>query len=142
MRIAMRCCVTSILALVFLGLQACGPATAKPLAEAAVEVFHTQLNTSDFDGIWNAADDSFHKSNARESYEEYLEAVHRKLGHALKTTTVRWSVGYFNFQTRVILQQETQFEHGSGLETFAYILEGNTVKLTHYDIQSRELVIL
>lgn len=142
MRIAARRFLTVILAAVFLGLQACASSTARPLAEEAVKAFHAQLDAGNFDGIWDAADDSFRKASSYDRYDAFIAAVHRKLGHVVKTSTVGWSIAYFNFQTRVVLQQQTQFEHGSGVETFTYVLKDNAARLSGYDIRSSDLITL
>ena len=137
-----RCFGLGALAVALLGLQGCGVSTAKPKAEAAVAAFHRQLDAGQFDAIWDGADESFRNATAHEKYAAFVGAVHRKLGQVVKTTTANWSVRNYNLQTSVVLLQQTEFEHGSGTETFTYLVKGDAVKLVGYNIQSTELVTL
>ena len=134
--------LTTLVLTLLLGLQSCGMTTAKPKAEAAVGAFHDELNAGDFDAIWSGADDAFRKATTRESYDRFMQAVHRKLGKALKTVNANWTVRNFNLKTTVVLLQKTDFEHGSGNETFTYVVTGDAVKLVGYNIQSTDLITL
>jgi hypothetical protein len=112
------------------------------MAEAAATTFHGELNAGDFDAIWSGADDSFRRASTRENYDKFIGAVHRKLGLVVNTTTTGWAIKNFNFQTSVVLVKRSEFEHGSGVETFTYAVHGDSVKLVRYDINSTELVTL
>jgi hypothetical protein len=68
--------------------------------------------------------------------------VHRKLRSVVKSTTVNWSVRNFNLETSVVLVQNTQFERGSGTETFTYVTSGEEVKLAGCHIESTDLITL
>jgi hypothetical protein len=116
--------------------------SAKPKADLAVTAFHKQLDAADYAAIWNAADDAYHEATSRDKSDKLMEAVHRKLGRVLKSSTVNWSVRNFNFKTSVVLAQNTQFEHGSATEVFTYLVSGDVVKLAGYNIQSMDLITL
>jgi hypothetical protein len=134
----------TVLALAVLwGMSGCsGITSAKPKAEAAVSVFHDQLNAADFDAIWNSASDKFHDNAPRPKFDKFIQAVRSKLGRVTGTSNAGWRVGNFNFKTTVVLQQKTTFEHGSGTETFTYVVHGDEVKLEGYNVQSMDLVTL
>jgi hypothetical protein len=137
MRTAARVFPFTVLAFAVLsGVSGCGGmSTAKPKAEAAVEVFHQELNSADFDAIWNGADEGFRSSGTREKFNNYLQAVRSKLGKVVSTTNSGWFVRTFNFKTGVNLRQRTTFEHGTGTEDFNYIVQGDEVKLLGYNVQ-------
>jgi hypothetical protein len=137
---AARCRAVVVLAVALLSLAGCAGNDSKQQAQAAIDVFHGQLNRGDFDAIWNGADEAFRKAAGRDSYDKFLGAVYRKLGRALHTTTNSWSVNSFNLHTSMMLVQHTEFEHGSGTETFTFAVSGNGVTLLGYFIQSMELV--
>lgn len=122
-------------------LAACGMSSAKPKADVAVAGFHKQLDAADFSGIWTSTDESFRQAG-RAKFDKLMDAIHRKLGHVLKSTTVNWSVRNFNLKTSVVLVQETQFERGTATETFTYVTSGDNVKLAGYNIQSMDLMTL
>lgn len=134
--------LAGLLGLLLLGVQGCGMSSAKPVADAAVISFHSQLDAAQFDAIWNGADERFRNGTTHEAYGKIFAAVHRKLGLVTSTATRGWAVNYVNFETRVVLQQQTQFEHGSGEETFTYIVRDNSAKLVAYNISSTELITL
>jgi hypothetical protein len=120
----------------------CGVASSRQHAEAAVDVFHRELNAGDLDAIWNGADDQFRQAVSRQSYDRFVGAVHRKLGRALRTSNQNWSIRNFNLQTSIVLVQHTEFEYGAGTETFTFSVHGEGVKLIGYHIESTELVTL
>jgi hypothetical protein len=134
--------VTGLAVVIFLGLQGCGLSTAKPKAEAAVGVFHEQLNAGNLDAIWNSTDDQFRSATPRAKFDQFIQAVHRKLGRVVKTSGAGWNVMTFNLKTRVVLQQKTEFEHGSGTEVFTYTVNGDEIKLSGYNVNSMELVTM
>ena len=103
-------------------------------------MFHKQLNAGDLNTIWNAADDAFKENSSREQHEKFMNAVHRKLGKVMKTSTVNWSVKSHNLKTMVVLVQQTQFERGTGTEEFTFIAKGKGVKLLGYNVNSMDLI--
>jgi hypothetical protein len=127
---------------ILLGLEGCGISSVKPRAEAAMGVFHEQLDAGDFDAIWNSADDAFRKATPRPNFEKFIQAVHRKLGRVVKTSNTGWNMRSFNFKTSIVLQQNTEFEHGSGTEVFTYTTNGDEVKLLGYNVNSMDLVTM
>ena len=134
--------LASLTLALMLTLQGCGVSTAKPKAEAAITQFHNLLDADNLDAIWSNADDSLRQASSREKFDKFMQAVHRKLGRVLKTTNTQWFVGNFNLKTTVVLQQKTDFEHGSGTEKFTYVVAGDAVKLVGYNILSDDLVTL
>jgi len=115
---------------------------AKAKAEAAMETFHEQLSAGDFDAIWQTTDDTFRKVTPRPDFEKVEAAIQRKLGRVVRTTDAGWRMQTFNFKSSIVLQQKTEFEHGSGKETFTFVIHGDEVKLAGYYINSMELVTL
>jgi Protein of unknown function (DUF4019) len=127
---------------ILLGLQGCGVSADKAKAEAAMGVFHQQLDAEDFNAIWSSTDDALRAATSRPNFEKFVQAVHRKLGHVVKTSGAGWRVQSFNFKTSVVLQQKTDFEHGSGTETFTFVVHGEDLKLAGYHVDSTDLVTL
>jgi hypothetical protein len=123
-------------------LIACGIASSKKKAESAVTRFHERFNRADFEGIWVSADDSFRRVGTREQYDKLMRSIHGKLGRVVKSTLVNWSIQNANLTSIVVLVQSTEFEHGTGTESFAYVTVGDDVKLNSYHIESSDLVAL
>lgn len=125
--------------ILLLGMQGCGTSAPTPLAQSAVSSFHSELNAAKFDDIWNGADDLFRNKTSHENYAKLAANVHSKLGLVTSTTAQGWSVNYTDSEARVVLHEQTQFQHGSGLETFMYIVHGNSARLAGYNITSDQL---
>jgi hypothetical protein len=142
MRSARLYAISLLLGLAALALGGCGAMASKDQALAAVDTFHAQLNAGNLDAIWNDADDAFRAAAPRDKFEKFVGAVHRKLGQVMKTTSAGWSVNSYNFKTRVVLKQTTQFERGNGVETFTFAVNGAAVKLVGYNIESTDLVTI
>ena len=81
-----------------------------------------------------------------EEFTEFLTAVHRKLGLVTSTTNKGWEVNTnlsidAGSRTVVVMEQETRFDHGTGLETFSFFIEDGKALLVGYQINSRDLII-
>jgi hypothetical protein len=135
-----RGAVALLLSLSILLLTGCNAIASKERALAAVDTFHQQLNAGDLDAIWNGADEAFRAAAPRDTFDKFVGAVHRKLGRAVQTSGNGWTINSHNFQTRVVLKQRTQFEHGNGVETFTFVVHGDEVRLVGYNIESMDLV--
>jgi len=137
-----RYLVLLLLGSALLGTTGCNVSSSRQHAQAAVDVFHRELNAGDLDAIWDGADDQFRKSVSRQSYDKFVGAVHRKLGRAMRSSNQSWSMHSLNLQTSIVLVQHTEFEYGAGTETFTFSVQGDGVKLIGYHIESTELVTL
>jgi len=113
---------------------------AKPAAEKAVARFHESYNQGKLDDIWNGSDAKFRTAVTRQKYDEFLGAVHRKLGKVTSTSSVGWNVKSFNLRTTVFMTQKTIFENGQGTESFTFTMNGTNAVLVGYNIQSMDLI--
>jgi hypothetical protein len=127
---------------ILLGLEGCGMSAAKAKAKVAMEAFHEQWNAGDFDAIWDSTDDILRNATPRSNFEKLEAALHRKLGRVMSTSADGWRMQSFNFKSSIVLRQKTVFEHGSGDETFTFVIHGREVKLAGYYINSTDLVTL
>lgn len=127
---------TALLVISLLASQGCGTSSPTAMAQSAVTSFHSQLNAAQFETIWTGADELFRGTTTHDHYAKLTGGVHNKLGLVVNTTQLGWTVNHMDAQTRVTLHERTQFQHGSGVETFMYIVRGNTAKLAGYNIQS------
>lgn len=107
----------------------------------AVGEFHKQFNDGKFSEIHAAGHAKFKAAAPEKKFVELSEAVSRKLGKVTGTKTVKWNVRTFNLVTTVVMQQQTTFEHGKGLETFNFQMDGAKAVLLGYNINSNELIL-
>jgi uncharacterized protein YggL (DUF469 family) len=113
----------------------------KPAADEEIAEFHIHYNNSNFGLIYHNAHPDFYKNTSLEEFKEFMFAVNHKLGQVTSTNNQGWKVNTYNFVTSAILQQETEFVHGNGTETFTFIIEDEKAELVGYNINSRDLII-
>ena len=122
-------------------LPSCGDMTkGKALADAAVTDFHRQFNEGKFSALYKAADPGLKAASPEADFLKLLEAVDRKLGKHLKSTETGWQVKTFNTTTTAVLTEQSEFEHGTGTETFTYVISGGSGALKAYFINSTDMI--
>jgi hypothetical protein len=130
-----------IAATIALALTGCGDMMkAKSVAEPQVDVFHKLLNDEKYSEIYTTSDPQFQKAASEKKLTDLLVAVHRKLGAVKSTNTVNWNVSTYNMTTRIVLVQNTEFEHGTAEEKFTYIVSDTGATLLGYNISSTDLI--
>jgi len=130
------------LLLALISLASCKDMTkGKGLAESAIVDFHKQFNEGKFKEIYAAGHADLKAAATEEDFVKLLEAVHRKLGKQLKSTEGGWRINSFNLKTSVALSQTTEFEQGKGVESFSYIVSGDSCQLQGYHIDSKDMLL-
>jgi Protein of unknown function (DUF4019) len=130
-----------IFALAAVGLFGCGGMIkGKPAAERAIAHFHNLYNEGKVDEIWTDADPGFRSASTKEKYEALMAAVQRKLGKVVSSSNSIWNVRSFNMKTTVLMNQDTKFENGQGIESFTFAVNGTNAVLVGYNIQSADLI--
>jgi hypothetical protein len=111
-------------------------------ATKGVEQFHSQMNTEQYQTIYAAADEGFHKVTNEADFVALLQAVHKKLGNVQTSQQTNFQVGVSTGQgTVVTLVYETTFDQGSGTEQFLWHMRDNQSVLLGYHITSNALVL-
>jgi N-acetyl-beta-hexosaminidase len=137
-RVSLR--VSILLALTV--LSACASSKNVQNAAKAVEQFHSQMNTEQFQTIYVAADDGFHKATNESDFVALLQAVHKKLGNVQTSQRTNFQVGVSTGQgTVVTLVYNTAFDQGSGTEQFLWHMSDNQPTLLGYHINSNALIL-
>jgi deoxyribodipyrimidine photolyase-like uncharacterized protein len=128
--------------LVFL-LWQCGSALVqgRKLANAAVRHFHQQLNTEDYEEIYNEADDLFKAGQNHDELIRLLRAVHKKLGNAGDEKQVNVRADVNTNGTFITTWYSTAFVSGTATEMFTWVRSGGTLKLYSYHIESNGLIL-
>lgn len=106
----------------------------------AVPRFHAHYDRGDFDAIYNEATDEFRNATPKADYDKFMQAVRRKLGPVKTATRDGWNVQVGTGGTRVVVTYNTQFELGSGVETFTFLRTKGDLKLVGYFVNSNALV--
>jgi hypothetical protein len=113
---------------------------AKGLADTAILDFHKLFNEQKFKELYSAGHADFKAAATESDFLKLLEAVHRKLGKQVKSTEAGWRVSTFNMKTSVVVTQNTEFDHGKGIETFTYAVSGPSCTLKGYHIDSQDMM--
>jgi hypothetical protein len=133
----------ALLALVSWGMWQCSSAfrMASQLAGPAVEQFHEQLDSAQYDAICGAVAQGFCGSGADGDSVRFLKGVHEKLGGVRATEKGNVNVNSGTNGTFLTIQYNTTFALGPGVETFTWIKNGNALKLYRYNVQSNAVFV-
>jgi hypothetical protein len=127
--------------LVSMVLAACSTTKDVDTATAAVAQFRELMAAQKFDQIYAEGADELKKSTTEQSLTRLLDAVDRKLGAFKSAQSNGWSVNYNTSGTSVTMKYKTQFEKGTGVETFVYRISGGKALLAGYQINSADMMI-
>jgi hypothetical protein len=103
--------------------------------------FRDQMAARQFSQIYDETSDDLKKSTTEKQMVDLLAAMERKLGAPKDTQDNGWKVDFRSSGTVVTLSLKTQFERGSGIETFTYRFSGSEALLLGYNINSSDLII-
>ena len=118
----------------------CSLTKGKEQGEHAVEEFHRQFNSGQYQEMYQQSDDKFREAATQEEFVQLLEAVKRKLGSVGKITQSGWKVNATPSGTVVSLGYEVEFSDGKGVEQFSFLISGEQTKLLRYDVNSPLLI--
>src|SRR6185295_6307371 len=97
----------------------------RQIAEAAVDVFHAQLDSERYTEIYAQSDEEFKKSTRQEDLEKFLKAVHQKLGKVKSAHQTGWTVSLASEGSLVTLTYDTGFIDGNATEQFVWHVMDN-----------------
>jgi hypothetical protein len=106
------------------------------LANGSVHHFHQELNSGQYDQIWQEGDSGFREGGKHEEFVRVLQATHAKLGNATTENLTNLHVNATTGGTLIITSYNTTFSGGMAEETFTWVKEGSGLKLRRYVITS------
>jgi hypothetical protein len=121
-------------------LAACSVSKDVDLAQAAIAQFRELMVAQKFDQIYAEAADELKKAKSEPEFTRLLSAVERKLGPVKNAQSNGWNVNWNQSATTATLRFNTQFEKGTGAETFIYKITGGKAQLVSYSINSDDLI--
>jgi hypothetical protein len=135
-----RVCSLILALAALLLLAACSSGQDLTLAEAEVARFRGQMAAQQFAEIYAQASDGLKMSTTEERLTRLLSAVDSRLGAVKSADRTTWGVNFGTAGTTVTLKYNTQFERGTGEETFVYRIVGGKAVLAGYHINSEDLI--
>lgn len=94
-----------------------------------------------FGQIYSEGSGELKKSTTEQNLTRLLSAIDRKLGPVQNAQSDGWNLNYNASGTSVTLKFKTQFERGTGVETFVYRISGGKALLASYHIESTDLMV-
>ena len=110
------------------------------MAQSEIERFRQLMTAQQFSQIYSDASDELKKTTGEQDMARLLTAIDRKLGPVKNAEKNGWNVNYNTSGTSVTLKFNTQFERGTGAETFVYRIAGGKALLAGYNITSNALI--
>jgi hypothetical protein len=121
-------------------LSACGFTKSKDAAAKVVDTFHGQFNDSKFGEIYAAATPAFKSAASEAEFLKFITAVRTKLGTVKSASATGWNVNTYNGVTTVVLKYDTTFERGSAVESFNFLIAGESAIMQGYNVNSPALI--
>lgn len=118
----------------------CGLAKNMANAGKSVDAFHQKFNDQKFAVIYSAATPAFKGAMKEADFLKFMQAVHRKLGAFKSGTQAGWRGNTTVTGTTVVLAYNSQFEKSTAVETFTFIVSGESSTLQGYNINSNALI--
>ncbi|MBV9608317.1 MAG: DUF4019 domain-containing protein [Acidobacteria bacterium] len=114
-----------------------GMSAAAHLSDAAVQHFHSQLDSGNYEAILQESDSAFQNSDSHDELLRFMAAVHSKLGASRSTRRTNIFVNASTRGTFIKTTYQSVFEPGNAVETFTWTKATGSLKLVGYDIESR-----
>jgi hypothetical protein len=127
--------------LLLIALTGCSMSADTNVAERAIPNFHYMLDAGQFDAIYDASSDHLRQASRRKDFDNFLKAVHGKLGNTKASSQRSFFVNYGTNGTFVTITHNTQFDCGDGIEQFVYVLSDGKASLVGYQINSNALIV-
>jgi hypothetical protein len=113
----------------------------KPKANEYATALHQDFNSGEYSKIYAAADEELKSKNKEDEFDQFMGAVHTKLGNVQDSSQEFLQVNKSTSGTFVHATFTTRFEHGSGIEHISWRVSNDQAFLLNYTIDSKELVI-
>ncbi len=131
--------VLTVIFLVF--LSGCSLSEGMEDAKNAVAKFHDQFSAEDYEGIYQDSTTQLKDATSREEFFPLIKSFRDVLGKPLSS-----KMQNFNMSTSITDGTVftgvyvTEFENGTGTETFVFKKENDTYKLQKYNLNSNDYI--
>lgn len=123
-------------------LNGCKDARASKAAAAqGVAQFHAGFNKSDWVGIYDGADPMFRSRGSQSNFFAYASGARSKLGPVVSTSNKKYNVRVHTGSTSIVVEQLTNFEHGTGVEVYGFSIRDERAQLTGWDVRSDVFIL-
>ena len=116
---------------------ACSPASDVPIATAAADSFHQQLNAGAFDAIYANSDRLMKNAGPAKGLTELLSSIHNQLGDFKSAEAPGWNDQVTTNGHFVTLIYQSKYARGSAEENFVFRIDAGSAKLVRYHISAQ-----
>jgi len=116
---------------------ACSPASDVPLATAAADNFHKQLNAGAFDAIYGNSDRLMKNAGPAKGFVELLSGIHNKLGDFKSAEAPGWNDQVTTNGHFVTLIYQSKYARGAAQENFTFRIDSGRATLVGYHISAQ-----
>ena len=128
----------AILAIAFTA--GCSASADVATANTAIARFRELMEQQQYRQIYEESADQNKKATTEQEWTKLLSLFHDKLGNVKNAQSTGWNVNYGTTGTVITITYKTEFEKGSGTETFTYTISSGTALLLGYRINSNDLL--
>jgi|SRR5215472_8527143 len=121
-------------------LVSCSSSEDLTIVRSGIAHFRELMTAEQFGQIYAEAANDLKNSATEKQLTDFLAAVNRKLGSAKDSKDNGWAINFRTSGTVVTLTLKTEFERGSGIETFVYRVAGKDAQLMGYHLNSNDLI--
>jgi len=125
--------------IVLAGLVGCSSGEHMATAEQGVAEFRQLMQSGQFAQVYAGGSEELRKSASEAEMVRILAALNSKLGSVKKAEKNGWNVNFHTSGTFVTLGFKTEFEKGSGAESFVFRVADGRAALVTYNVNSPAL---
>ena len=121
-------------------LVSCSSSEDLTIVRSGIAHFRELMAAEQFGQIYAEAANDLKNCATEKQLADFLAAVNRKLGSAKDSKDNGWAINFRTSGAVVTLTLKTEFEKGSGIETFVYRVAGKEAQLMGYHLNSNDLI--
>lgn len=130
--------IVGMLALV---LAACNPVENLEQSDAAIAQFETQYSAGNLDRMWGMTGEELREVTTREEFDDLYQFINMRLGKIVSSERSGFNLNTNNGVTRTVITMRTEFENGSGIQTYTFHGNGEEMTIVGWFVDSPELAI-
>lgn len=116
-------------------LSGCSAGKAVAASEEASTRFHAQIDAGKFEETWKQGAPDLRVATPEGKWLKLLGTVHGRLGKHHWAKTVGWNDNFRNGSHFVLLDQDTQYEHGLAKEQILFRITGGVPELAGFHLR-------
>ena len=122
-------------------LAACNPVANYNAGDEKIAEFQEAYSRGDGDALFAMTGPQFREITTREQFDELLAIFDARLGPVESSERAGFNVTTNTGGTFTVVQMQTEFEQGPGMETYTFLGNGEDMQLVGWNVESQRLLI-